>query len=69
MPPSQPLSHLDDQGNARMVDVGDKPPSARQATAEGEIRMQAQTLELILGGGVKKGDVLTVAKVDRKSVV
>lgn len=63
MPPSQPLSHLDDQGNARMVDVGDKPPSARQATAEGEIRMQAQTLELILGGGVKKGDVLTVAKV------
>ena len=57
------LTHLDEQGNARMVDVGEKPATAREAVAEGAIRMQPQTLALILGGGIKKGDVLTVAKV------
>ncbi len=57
------LSHLDEQGRARMVDVGDKPDTDRTATAEGVIRMQRATLELILAGEVNKGDVLTVAKV------
>jgi len=57
------LSHLDEQGRARMVDVGDKPDTDRTATAEGVIRMQPATLERILAGEVTKGDVLTVAKV------
>jgi len=57
------LSHLDEQGRARMVDVGDKPDTERSATAEGVLRMRAETLALILAGEVTKGDVLTVAKV------
>ena len=57
------LTHLDQDGNARMVDVGDKPDTMRVAIAGGEIVMQMDTLKLIEGGAVKKGDVLTVAKV------
>lgn len=45
-----------------MVDVGEKPPSARLARASGRIRMQAATFELIAGGSAKKGDVLGVAR-------
>ncbi len=56
------LTHLDDAGNARMVDVSDKAASARSATAEGAVFMQPATLALIRDGGVKKGDVLSVAR-------
>ena len=56
------LTHIDDQGNAVMVDVGDKAETARTATAEGRILMQAETLRRIAEGSVKKGDVLTVAQ-------
>ena len=60
---SQKLSHLDDTGKARMVDVGAKDVTERVAVAKGEIRMKPETLNLIQGGDIKKGDVLTVAKV------
>jgi cyclic pyranopterin monophosphate synthase len=56
------LTHIDADGNAVMVDVGDKAETARAATAEGRIRMQAETLRRIAEGSVKKGDVLTVAQ-------
>lgn len=58
-----PLSHLDDQGRARMVDVSHKPVSKRVAIAKGEIMMKLDTLELIRQKGYKKGDVLTVAEI------
>jgi cyclic pyranopterin phosphate synthase len=57
------LSHLDEQGKARMVDVGDKPDSERIAVAKGRVLMQPETLALIQSGTVSKGDVLTVAQV------
>ena len=57
------LSHLDEQGKARMVDVGDKPETERTAVARGRILMKPETLALILSGSAKKGDVLTVARV------
>ncbi|MEK7326886.1 MAG: cyclic pyranopterin monophosphate synthase MoaC [Chloroflexota bacterium] len=56
------LSHLDSEGNARMVDVGHKPDTERVAVAKGEVRMKAETLSLIRAGAMKKGDVLTVAQ-------
>jgi len=46
-----------------MVDVGDKPVTAREAVAEGWIRMQPETLRLVLEGGHKKGDVLAAARI------
>jgi cyclic pyranopterin phosphate synthase len=57
------LTHLNESGEAHMVDVGGKPATAREAVAEGRIRMQPATLRLILAGGHKKGDVLAVARV------
>ena len=57
------LTHFDASGKAQMVDVGAKESSQRVALAEGWIRMQPQTLELILAGGHKKGDVLGIARV------
>ena len=57
------LTHIDANGNAHMVDVGDKPDSARTAVARGEIKMKPETLALIRAGAVKKGDVLTVAQI------
>jgi cyclic pyranopterin phosphate synthase len=57
------LTHLDEQGHARMVDVGDKPATTRNATAAGEVRMTAGTLALVTGGGVPKGDVLATARI------
>jgi cyclic pyranopterin phosphate synthase len=57
------LSHVDEQGRARMVDVGDKPDTQREAIARGRVMMQPQTLALIQEGGVPKGDVLAVAQV------
>ena len=56
------LTHLDDQGRASMVDVSEKPETKRIATAKGRIYMNADTLALINKGGVKKGDVYTVAR-------
>jgi len=57
------LSHLDDQGRARMVDVGHKPDTQREAVAKGRVLMQTQTLALIQGQELPKGDVLAVAQV------
>jgi cyclic pyranopterin monophosphate synthase len=57
------LSHLDDQGRARMVDVSDKEVTSRVAAARGAIQMCPETLELILKGKVEKGDVFSVARV------
>lgn len=59
----EPLSHFDDEGNARMVDVGDKAVSERLAVAEGWIGMAPETLERIRAGQVAKGDVLGVARI------
>ena len=56
------LSHLDAEGKAAMVDVSDKEITDRVATAKGSVVMAAATLKLIQEGGVKKGDVLTVAR-------
>ena len=57
------LTHLDQHGHARMVDVGDKAASHRRAVAQGRIAMHADTLALIAAGTHKKGDVLAVARV------
>jgi cyclic pyranopterin monophosphate synthase len=60
---SDSLTHLDDQGHASMVDVGDKPETDRIAIAAGTVHMQPETLRLIREGLIKKGDVLTVARI------
>src|SRR5690606_19519081 len=57
------LSHVDETGAARMVDVSQKDDSQRVAEATGAIRMAPQTLALIAANGLKKGDVLAVARV------
>jgi cyclic pyranopterin phosphate synthase len=57
------LSHVDGQGRARMVDVGSKPDTVREATARGEVHMRPETLALIQEGGIPKGDVLAVAQI------
>ncbi|WP_322807601.1 cyclic pyranopterin monophosphate synthase MoaC [Thermanaerothrix sp.] len=57
------LTHLDDQGRARMVDVSAKPETLRIAIAKGEVRLNPETLALIRQGLMKKGDVLTVAQI------
>ncbi|HAL62557.1 MAG TPA: cyclic pyranopterin monophosphate synthase MoaC [Chloroflexi bacterium] len=57
------LSHLDAQGRARMVDVGEKPDTKRVAVAKGRVVMTPQTLELVRKNEIAKGDVLTVAQV------
>jgi cyclic pyranopterin phosphate synthase len=56
------LTHFDESGRARMVDVGAKSVTERQAIAVGRIVMQPETLKLIVEGDVKKGDVLAVAR-------
>jgi len=56
------LTHIDASGHASMVDVSDKAATSRTAVAEGRIRMQPETLELIRAGDAKKGDVLGVAR-------
>jgi len=57
------LTHLDQHGNARMVDVGAKRETERVAIARAEVRMRPETLALIQSGGVPKGDVIGVARV------
>ena len=56
------FSHIDAEGKAVMVDVSEKEITERAATARGSVHMGAETLALILEGGVKKGDVLSVAR-------
>ena len=57
------LTHINQTGEAHMVDVGDKDITQREATAYAEVSMQAQTLQLIVEGGHKKGDVFAVARI------
>jgi cyclic pyranopterin phosphate synthase len=57
------LSHIDEQGRARMVDVSSKDDTRREAIARGRILMQPETLTLILAGEIAKGNVLTTAQV------
>jgi cyclic pyranopterin phosphate synthase len=57
------LSHLDDEGRVRMVNVGNKPDSSRVAGAEGIISMSPDTLEVIVRGSLKKGDVIAAARI------
>ena len=57
------LTHLDESGRARMVDVSDKAVTRREATARATVSMQPETAALIKSGGVAKGDVLAVAQV------
>ena len=58
----QTLTHLDEHGRARMVDVGRKPTTDREAVARGQVSMQPETLRLIQEGLMEKGDVLTIAQ-------
>ena len=57
------LSHINEQGRARMVDVTDKESTVRIATARGTVKVNSDTMALIRSGGMKKGDVLAVAQV------
>ena len=57
------LTHLDRRGRARMVDVGEKPETAREAVARGDVVLAPATLRLITTGAARKGDVLAVAQV------
>jgi cyclic pyranopterin phosphate synthase len=57
------LSHLDDDGRARMVDVSAKPATAREALATGLVRMSPETRALALAGAGRKGDVIAVAEI------
>lgn len=57
------LTHLDSEGRARMVDVGDKPHSERTARAEARLLASSETLDLVRTGQAKKGDVITVAEI------
>lgn len=57
------LTHIDNQGKATMVDVGDKTPQIRVAKAKGFIKLGAQTIDLIKENKMKKGDVLTIAEI------
>lgn len=61
--PGNALTHTDDAGAARIVDVGAKPHSARRARASGMIRMQRATLDAIRANALEKGDVLAVARI------
>ena len=62
-PAPDALSHLDEQGHARMVEVGSKSESQRLAVATGRVYLQATTLSRILAGELPKGDVLQVARI------
>ncbi len=57
------LTHLDERGEARMVDVGAKPETVREAVARGRVRMNPSTLRLITTGEAPKGDVLAAARI------
>ncbi len=61
--PEASLTHVDESGKARMVDVGSKPESHRVAVARGSVMMRPETLELVRSNGLEKGDVLGLARV------
>lgn len=63
LPGARALTHLDDAGAARMVDVGAKPATAREAVASGALVMSREALEALRGGRAPKGDALAVARV------
>ena len=58
-----PLTHLNERGEARVVDIGDKPATRRRAVARARLEAQPATVEAIMGGTLKKGDALAVARV------
>ncbi len=57
------FTHFNEQGRAKMVDVGEKPETVRTATAMASVLVSRETFDLIRSGGMKKGDVLTVAQI------
>ena len=59
----QDFTHFNEQGRAKMVDVGEKPVTVRSAVAAGRVLVSPETFALIRSGGMKKGDVLTVAQI------
>ena len=59
----QEMTHFDQEGNARMVDVSDKDVTKRTAVAEGSIRMSGEAFRAVMEHRIAKGDVLTVAQV------
>jgi cyclic pyranopterin phosphate synthase len=61
--PERPLTHLDEAGRARMVDVGEKTPSARRALARATVRMSAATAAAVAAGDAPKGNVLGTARI------
>lgn len=60
---SQELTHLDEEGRAQMVEIGEKAETMREALARGRVEMRPDTLRLILEGGLPKGDVLGTARI------
>jgi len=60
---SDDLTHTDDEGDVQMVDVGDKPDTARRAVARGTIHLQESTVDAVSEDGIEKGDVLATARV------
>lgn len=56
------LSHFDSEGRPHMVDVSAKPTTARKAVAQGKVKMKRATLDIVLAGDVKKGNVITIAE-------
>src|SRR5579859_1546832 len=62
-PRAAQLTHLDSNGRVRMVDVGDKPVTRREAIARGAVHMAAATLDAIVGGTLKKGEALAAARI------
>ena len=62
LPPASPLTHIDQRGEARMVDVSDKGATERIAIAEGRVIMRKETLDLVVEGNAMKGDVLGAAR-------
>jgi cyclic pyranopterin monophosphate synthase len=57
------LTHIDPQGEARMVDISEKPVSAREARARGAVRMSAEALAAIIAGNLPKGEVIATARI------
>ena len=58
------LTHLDEQGRARMVDIGDKAATARRAQARGQVQCSAPTLDLVRAGRAPKGSVISTAELN-----
>lgn len=59
---SEQLTHLDEHGRARMVDVGHKDDTMRVATARGSVQMQPETIQRIIAGQIEKGNIITTAE-------